>query len=317
LLVISLLIGILLLYFGAELLVKGASKLAFNLGVTPLAIGLTVVSMSTSMPEGVASLIAQLEGARGDIAIGNIIGSNIANIGLVLGITLLIRPIKISPAIKQREMPIMLFISIFFIALMTQLEISRFWGGVLVSGLLVYLIMQWKLADKGHLNEDKIVTSEFELKKGSLKDNLLDLLLIGVGLVMLVIGGHLLISSAITLAEIFGISERVIGITLVAVGTSLPELATSIVASLRKASDISIGNVVGSNIFNLLFIIGGVSLVIPIAFSEALLWKDAPIMLAFSVVLWAMMWTRNVLDRRHGVMLLAGYCLYITYLFVG
>jgi cation:H+ antiporter len=300
-------IGVLLLYFGAEALVRGASRLAFTLGVSPLIIGLTVVSFSTSMPEAVSSLVAQLYEEIGDIAIGNVVGSNVANIGLVLGIVLLISPLQLNSAVKKREMPIMIGSTLLFMLVMVTGHIGRVVGVGFLLALVGYIIFQIQTEKNGEENGNE---------KQGIVGIFYDLFLIVLGGALLLYGGYWFIKGAVVIATDFGISHRVIALTMVALGTSLPELATGVIAALRKESDIAIGNIVGSNIFNIFFIIGGVATIKPISFSTRLLTVDAPVMLGFSLLLWLMMRNRDMIGRVQGGILFAGYLGYMVFLFV-
>ena len=302
--------GTLLLFGGAEFLVKGASRLALTLGISPLVVGLTVVSFATSMPEAVASLIAQLREGSGDMAIGNVIGSNVANIGLIAGVSALVLPIEVHHQVVWKEIILMLAITLFVTALMWLGPISRFEGGFLICGLIAFVVYQ-AVSSKNEDEEEPSEEVPDHLTRGELGK---DLLYIGIGLAGLILGGHLLVNGAVDIAQLIGLSERTIGLTVIAIGTSSPELATSVIASYRGHADIAIGNVVGSNIFNLLLIIGGVALVKPIHFSRVLVEVDALIMLAFSFLLWAVMLRQHRLSRRGGAVLFIGYIAYIGWL---
>lgn len=294
-------IGMILLYVGAEALVKGAGRLALSIGLSSLVIGATVVAVGTSMPELVSSVVALFRGHGGDIALGNIIGSNIANIALVGGVGALVCPLRISERVSRRQIPMMIAISLALGAVMLLGRIPRIAGVFFLLGLVGYIFWQ--------INHEKLVTEE--APHLSIKELAIDLAWIFLGLVLLVIGGYLFIGGAIKVAEAIGVSQRVIGLTLVAFGSSCPELATVIVAGIRKNHDLSIGNILGSNIFNILAVIGVCALLRPFAFSSQLLTVDFPVMLAFSFLLWMMIARHRKISRVYGLLLLAGYGFYI------
>lgn len=308
-----LILGCFLLYLGAESLVRGGSRLALSLGISPLVVGLTIVSMSTSLPEAVASLTAQLKEGSGDIALANVIGSNIANVALILGLTALIHPLSVSPLIKTHDTPIMITTLILLLLFMIPGTIGRISGLFLILLLIVYVVHRIQI------NEPNIVEEEMHEEllpkaKPWYKECGIDLALIALGVAFLIGGGYAFIKGAVALAKQLGISERVIGLTIVAIGTSLPELATSLVAAFRKHYDIAVGNIVGSNIFNSLFIVGLVALISPIHFSYNLLLIDGPVMLLFSIALFLIMLGRETISRLSGFFLLLGYAIYLVYL---
>lgn len=301
-------LGLLGLSFGAEWLVKGSSRLARALGVKPIVIGLTIVAFGTSSPELVVSLLATLKKSEG-IAIGNIIGSNIANIGLVLGLSALVSPLKVELSVLRRELPVMIGVSLLFILTLLDQKIS-FWDGlILFSGLLGYI--GYHLYSTMKVNQKTV----YEVALNENDSRIKNALLVIVGLTLLVGGAHLMVRSGIFIARRLEVSEIVIGITLVSVGTSLPELATSVVSTMRKESDISVGNVIGSNIFNILCVIGIVAMVAPLDVDKSLLFFELPVMLLFSFALIPLMKTGFVLNRIEGAILLVGYVVFIILLF--
>lgn len=303
------LLGLIGLYFGAEWMVGGASRLAVNIGIRPIVVGLTVVAFGTSSPELAVSLIAVFEESDG-IAIGNIIGSNIANIGLILGVSALVSPLKVDPNVLRRELPIMAVVSMVFVGLLYD-GVVDFWDGVfLFGGLLCYLAYQLRDVFGSDRQEKEVGEGEAAPPR-----NGWNVLLIFVGLGVLVGGANLMIDSGVVIARRLGISEIVIGIALVAIGTSLPELATSLVSALRGESDISVGNIIGSNLFNIMCVVGLVSIVSPLSVDRQLLYFELPIMLAFSLILFPFMRTGFVLSRLEGGILLIGYALFIFSLF--
>lgn len=253
--------GLIMLFIGAEGLIRGSSNLAIKIGITPLVVGLTVVAFGTSTPELVVSLKAALLG-NSSISLGNVVGSNIANIALILGVAALIRPLDVHANVIMREIPIMIVITVLFLFLLIDGELGFIDGLIFVIGLVIYLIVNVLLARK---EKNPEVDSEF---KEGLKSKLgvpVSMVLMLAGLGLLILGANLFVQSAVAIAKMFNVSDAIIGLTIVAIGTSLPELITSIVASYKKEADIAIGNVVGSNIFNILGILGITALIIPIS----------------------------------------------------
>jgi cation:H+ antiporter len=294
-----------LLYVGGESLVRGASTLASRLGLSPLAIGLTVVAFGTSTPELVVSVNAALSGAN-DIAVGNVVGSNIANIALILGLSCLLSPLVVRAKVVRIDAPIMVLVSFALLAVLNDGGASRPEGSVLFLGLLTYVgFTLWEAR-----RESSSVRREFESAVAVRPPSLLSSTgLVIVGLLSLVLGGRLLVVSAVAMASTFGISEAAIGLTIVAVGTSLPELATSIIASLRGHGDMAVGNVVGSNIFNVLGILGVSAVIRPLRLGE-IAWLDLGVMTGLAVLLTVLLYTRPRLGRGTGLFLLAGFAGY-------
>lgn len=301
--------GLIMLFIGAEGLVRGSSNLAIKIGIAPLVVGLTVVSFGTSAPELVVSLKAAISG-NGSISLGNIIGSNIANIALILGVAALIRPLKVHANVIMREIPIMIAISVLLLILLIDGEVGFIDGIILVGGLIIYLVVNVILARK-----EKNAEVDAEFKEG-LKSKFgipLSIVFIIVGLGLLLFGANLFVQSAVAIAKIFNVSDAIIGLTIVAIGTSLPELITSVVAAYKKEADIAIGNVVGSNIFNILGILGITALVIPIS-SLGISYVDLGVMLFTAIILFPLSRTGFSISRFEGAFLLAGYAGYIYYL---
>lgn len=299
------------LYFGAGWLVKGASGFASACNIKPVVIGLTIVAFGTSVPELVTSVIAGIRHAS-DIAMGNVIGSNIANIGLILGLSSIVQPLKIDMKLIYREMPIMVGISGLLYFMGWDGVISRIEGVVLFAGILAYTCYVYRIA----LKEPASIAQEYEEFIVEKDNNIVaDVFWIVVGLGVLVGGAYLLVHSAVYIAKVIGISELVIGLTVIAVGTSLPELATSMVAAIRKESDISVGNVLGSNIFNILAVLGVAAIIQPLRVNNASLRVDMPVMLFFSVFLIPIITWKFVLTRGQGVLLLLWYGAYVWWLF--
>ena len=305
---ISLLIlGLVALTFGAEGLVRGSASLAIRFGLTPLIIGLTIVAFGTSTPELVVSLGASLND-QGDISIGNVVGSNIFNIGIILGLTALLCPVKVSLQVIKKDGPIMIAVSLLSLFLITRGTISRLEGIALFTALVAYTAYSIWLAKKEVSAE---IEQQFQEGVPSRSKSLyLDLLFIVGGLLLLVFGSRLLVISATDIARLIGISEAVIGLTIIAAGTSMPELATSIVAALRRQPDIAVGNVVGSNIFNILGILGVASIAKPLS-ATGITKLDLWVMVGFSVALLPLLYTDLKLQRWEGGSLLFGYTLYL------
>ncbi len=275
--ILFIVLGLLGLYFGGTLFVGAAGELARRLGMSALMVGLTVVAVGTSLPELIVSVGAATTG-RSEIALGNVLGSNIANVGLILGISGLILPLAVHVRVLRRELPIMVGVSVMTLALALDGSISRFDGGILIGGLLVFLIWTIISARQETAKSDNAgPASNVPLWR-------LLLSLVG-GLGLLLIAARLTVNGSTNVARAFGVSELVIGITLVAVGTSLPELVTSVTAALQKQSDIAVGNVVGSNIFNLLGILGTTALISPVPVAPNVLWVDGALMVGFAALL--------------------------------
>ena len=303
LIILSILGGFIILTLGAEALVRGASSIALRLGITPLIIGLTIVAFGTSAPELAVSVKSALAGNSG-IALGNVIGSNIANIGLILAITALIRPIQVQSQVVKRDIPLMILASMLFWGLLLDGELSLIDGVVLLSLLIGYLAFSY-ISSKNSNQEEEIEAGP--------NNPLLSALFIVVGISMLVGGGILFVNGAVDLAKTFGVSEVIIGLTIVAIGTSMPELVTSVIAALKGQSDIAIGNIVGSNLFNILGILGITAIVQPVS-SLGFQPIDFIVMLAFAVIILPFAWTGLRIGRREGTVLLLGYLGYMGYL---
>jgi len=315
-------VGLLMLYYGAEWLVKGASDLARSLGLTPLVIGLTVVAFGTSAPELVVSIISSFQ-EKSMIAVGNVVGSNICNIALVLGLSSLFMPIKSDESVVKRDIPIMLGISLYLLLISLNSKIGRLEGATLLGGITIYVCLNYYYAVKG----TKQASSGDRFSKGLAAEDIehipsraRQITLIVTGILFVVAGAQVLIDSAVKIMHTFGISEKFIGLTVVAFGTSLPELATSVVAAIKKEMDISIGNLVGSNVFNILGVLGAASLVRPVlipgGFIQSGLLIDYLVMMFISFLPWVMMRKTNTVMRRDGVVLLFCYVGYIAHLIV-
>ncbi len=317
--------GITGVYFGAEWLVKGSSKLSRDLGIKPIVIGLTVVAFGTSSPELAVSLTASIKGSN-DIALGTIIGSNIANIGLILGISAIVLPLQVERIIMKRELLLMIAISFgLFLMAVFDGKIGRVDGLILFTGIIFFISYQVyntinskrKSGNSTDNADGKTCITESTDKQSPAgrKYLLFNILYILIGLTCLLIGSHILVKSAIFIAGRLGVSEMVIGLTVVAFGTSVPEMATSVVSVLRKEADICVGNVIGSNIFNILMVIGSVALVRPLNVARETLFFEFPVMLLFSVALIPMIRGSLRVNRLEGCLLTAGYFVFIFLLF--
>ena len=301
------------LYLGAEGFVRGSARLAELLGISRWVIGLTLVAFGTSAPELAVSLLAALKGTP-DLAVGNVVGSNVANIGLILAIAALLRPLEVRTSLVRREVPFMLLISLLFYGLALNGTISRLDGGVLVLALGVFLGLMYVYRAEGVLDEGlEVAPGAASPQRGRALAGSAVLAL--GGLLVLLGGARLLVDSAVALARALGVSEGIIGLSLVAVGTSLPELATTVVAALRREMAISVGNIVGSNVFNLLSVIGFVALVRPLPVIPEWLTREIPLMLLFSFALLPVMGRGFRVERWEGMLLLLGYVAFLVWVF--
>jgi cation:H+ antiporter len=306
--------GLLLLYYGAESLVTGSSRLALSFGVRPLVVGLTVVAFATSMPELMVSLFAATRGAS-SMAAGNIIGSNIANIGLILGVAALITPIVVARSTLVREVPIMVVASIGVYLVALDGEIAFMNGLGLFLCLLVFLVYCLATARNPSIpteGEVDCAISDASDRRGR------NIVLVLVGMGGLGFGAELMVRGAVMIATLLGVSELIIGLSIVALGTSLPELAASVMSAWKGEMDISVGNVIGSNIFNVLFVLGICPMIQTITIEQRVINLDFPIMLAFCALLiglLTMMPPRLQLDRKRGVLLLGAYLFFVVSLF--
>ncbi len=306
--------GVGVLYFGAEWLVRGSSRLAASLGVSPIVVGLTVVSMGTSAPELVISVVASLSG-NPDLAVGNVMGSNLANVGLVLGISAILRPLHVSTKIVAREVAVMIFITLALLPIIWDSHIARYEGFLLVTMLVLYLTYVFRTSKTNgtvvpHESGDDATKEAGGLSSWTIGRDLGFILL---GILGLVLGAFALRQSAGALAEALGISELVIGLTLVSFGTSLPELATCAVAALRHEADIAVGNILGSNVFNIAAVLGVTSLVVPMDFSPDVLRLEYPAVMVATVLMVPIVRHRLVIRRREGVALLSIYLILLTF----
>ncbi|HMO50993.1 MAG TPA: calcium/sodium antiporter [Kiritimatiellia bacterium] len=302
--------GFALLFIGADRLIAGAVRLSLRSGISPLIIGLTIVAFGTSTPELFVSLRANLTGS-GDIAMGNIIGSNIFNLAVILGISALIQPINVKSQLIQQDIPVMIGATLLFFAMARNLTIERWEGGVLFTLLVAYILLNVRLARR---HAEPELSEEFEHHMPKAPGTLpADIFWMTLGIGLLVAGSNLLVAGAVSLAEAAGVSKALIGLTLVAAGTGLPELATSIVAAIKKESDLAVGNIVGSNIFNILCIAGLSPLVKAISFPDIEI-MDLAVLAILSILLLPISWTGMRLGRREGVLFLASYAAYLYYI---
>ncbi|MDH3747825.1 MAG: calcium/sodium antiporter [Gammaproteobacteria bacterium] len=308
--------GLALLVWGADRFVHGAAAGARNMGVAPLLIGLTVVAFGTSSPEILVSVVAA---SRGDaaLAIGNAIGSNIVNIGLVLGCTAMFRPIMLRSATLRREMPALLAVSLLTVALFLDNYLSRVDGLVMLAGLVIVMIWLARLGLVSAASDPLVEDFEAEIPTNvSMKMAVVWLL---IGLVTLLGGAELLVEGAIEIAEALGVSQVLIGVTLVALGTSLPELAVSLVSVMKNEHGLAVGNIIGSNIFNLLAVIGIAATIQPSTLPSSVLSLHVFVMVAFTLVLFAMTYDydgKNELSRVEGFALFAAFIAYMSYVFI-
>ncbi|RCL33605.1 MAG: sodium:calcium antiporter [Verrucomicrobia bacterium] len=311
-----LIIGLALLYFGGEWLVKGAREISLMMGISPLAVGLTVVAFGTSAPELLVSLQANLlDPPKGDIALGNVVGSNICNIALILGIGAAIRPMSVHRQVIKREMPFLLVISVVFILLLRDGQIQQVEGFCLFAAVIAYTALSLREARRAGLGEQAVTSeSKEEVAKSSNTGTFANIGLLLAGIGALVIGADRLVLGGSNIARHFNVPEATIALTIVAFGTSLPELATSIVAAIRRQGDIILGNAVGSCIFNVLCVVGLTSSISPLSRTSELRNWDLGVMLAFTLIVFPFVWRDRLLGRRQGVILLFGYASYVCYL---
>lgn len=298
--------GLLLLTGGAEGLVRGAGSTARRLGLSPLLIGLTVVAYGTSTPELVVSVSSALSG-NSDIALSNVIGSNIGNLGLILALAALLCPIRVRAQILRVDVPIMIGVSLLLLGLLANGVLGRGEGVLLIGGTILYTGLTIGGASS---QQNEEVHEEFDSGMPVQSSWGRDVLYLVGGLLLLIVGARWLVSGAVTVAEAFGLSSMVIGLTVVAVGTSLPELATSVVAALRGESDIALGNVVGSNIFNVLGILGITASLQPVD-ASGLTWLDGAAMIGFAVLTLPLLWTGYTFSRWEGAFFLGFYVAYV------
>jgi cation:H+ antiporter len=303
--------GLIILAAGGECLVQGAARLARQLGISALVVGLTIVAFGTSAPELAVSMQAAQRG-QDDIAVSNVVGSCIMNVLIVLGLAALARPLRVSRNVIHTDAPVMIFFSAFFMLFAIDNEIiDRGEGVFFVAGLVFYMLFTYRVAR----SQPAAVEAEYELGLPvTQRSRLYSACLLLVGLAGLVKGADLIVDGAVGVADLLGVSKRVIGLTIVALGTSLPEVTTCVIAARHKHADIAIGNVVGSNIFNILAVLGLTSVLFPLEVNHQTIYLDAPVMLAVAVLLLPVLRTGHKVSRREGLLFLLLYALYLTWL---
>ncbi|HUO85735.1 MAG TPA: calcium/sodium antiporter [Thermoanaerobaculia bacterium] len=310
--------GLALLVGGGELLVRGASRFAVSVGISPLVVGLTVVAFGTSAPELAVSVLASLTG-EADLAVGNVVGSNISNILLILGLSALVAPLTVSQQLVRLDVPLMIGVSVVMLLMALNGNISTLEGTILFGGVVLYSVF----AIRKSRSESRNVKEQYEEEFGAhssarrtTRQTTVDIVLVMTGIALLVSGSRLLVVAAVSMAQSFGVSELVIGLTIVAIGTSLPELATSVVAAVKGERDIAVGNVVGSNLFNILCVLGLTAVVVPsgVSVAPAALSFDIPIMIAVSVACLPVFFTGFAIRRWEGGLFVFYYLTYISYL---
>lgn len=311
--ILEVIAGFMLLIWGADRFVHGAAATARNLGVAPVLIGLTVVAFATSAPEILVSVVAALRG-QPDLAVGNAIGSNVVNIGLVLGCTAMIKPIELRSVTLRREMPALLAVTLLTVSLFLDSFLSRIDGFVMITGLLIVMMWLTRLGMRSAATDPLAEDFAAEIPEDvSMK---MSLFWLALGFAVLLLGADLLVDGAIEIARALGVSEVVIGITLVAFGTSLPELAVSIVSVMKGEHGLVIGNIVGSNLFNMLAVIGVAASIQPTPLAPSVLSLHTFVMVAFTLVLFAMTYDydgKSELSRVEGFSLFGAYIAYFSY----
>ena len=302
--VVLLVVGFVMLIKGADWFVEGASGIAAKFGIPQLVIGLTIVAMGTSAPEAAVSIAAAMKGNAG-ITVGNVVGSNILNVFIILGVTAVITTLAVAKSTVKCEIPYMIGITVLFLFLgKTGGEITFVEGVILWGAFIAYLVYLFAMAKN---NKEEEPEEKKESKVWKL------LLFTVVGLVFIVLGSDVSVDAASEIAKTFGMSDRLIGLTIVALGTSLPELFTSVTAATKGKADIAIGNIVGSNLFNILFVVGTTALITPVAFDSKFI-IDTAIVIASGVMLWLFVLPKKQLNRVAGVVMLVGYAAYFVYL---
>jgi len=302
--------GLVLLFFGADWLVQGAVTLALHLGLSPLIVGLTVVALGTSVPEALVSVQAAI-GHQGGIALGNVIGSNILNIALILGLSSLILPLKVDSHIVKADVPLLTGATFMLVVLLEDFHISRMEGAFLLLCIVFYVTGNIMTVKRTSPEEDKI--EGMEIPEDSGKTLWRDVGFLILGIVTLGFGANFLVTGAVDLARIFGLSEALIGLTIVSIGTGTPEMATALMAAFRKRADLAIGNAVGSNLFNIMFVLGIAGLVAPLD-GKGISSIDLYVMLGVTILLLPTVWTGRILDRKEGFLFLAIYVGYLYHL---
>ena len=302
--------GLVLLYFGANWLVQGAITLALHLGLSPLIVGLTVVALGTSVPEALVSIQAAI-GHQGGIALGNVIGSNILNIALILGLSAFLNPLKVDSHLVKADVPLLAGATFMLVVLLEDFHISRMEGAFLLLCILGYVAGNIMTVKRTSPEENKI--EGVELPEDHNKNLWRAISFLFIGLIALAFGSNFLVTGAVDLARIFGLSAALIGLTIVSIGTGTPEMATALMAAYRKRSDLAIGNAVGSNLFNIMFVLGIAALVAPLD-GNGISSVDLYVMLGVTILLLPTVWTGRILDRKEGFLFLAIYVGYLYHL---
>lgn len=308
--VLLVLAGLVLLYLGASALVKGAGSLALRLGMSPLLVGLTVVAFATSMPELFVVISAVLDGREG-ISIGNVVGANMLNVGVILGVTAMISPLKVELQLLRIDVPIMILAAVALVLVAHDGTISRLDGALLFSAIVIYLVFTVMMARRERKQQ---VLDEYGEDVPRMSGHIaLDIGFIALGVALLAGGAELLVSGAVVIARAAGLSDAVVGMTVVAAGTTLPELVTSVLAALKGSGDIAVGNVVGSCIFNVFCVLGAASVIRPLD-ASGIAFHDLVAMLALCAIVLPLMWRGFIVNRSEGALLVACYGIAITYL---
>lgn len=307
------LLGLVILYFGAEGLVQGASSIALQHGIRPVVVGLTIVALGTSMPEFLVNFFAIFSG-ESSLALGNIIGSNISNVALILGTSALVLPLTVTPEILRREYPVMFGVMVLFYVCALDGRIGA--GDGIVMVLLLVALGAYLFYDARKTSTTAILDEvEGDLQAADPQmSSLTKIAYVAGGIGGLALGAHLMVDNAVAIADLIGIDHVVIGLTIVAIGTSLPELAASMVSALKDESDMSVGNVMGSNLLNVLFVVGSLSVVEPIDVDARSITLHFPVMLGFCALLLPLTWTNYRISRVGGALLIVGFIGYMTYL---
>ena len=302
--------GLILLYFGANWLVQGAITLALHLGLSPLIVGLTVVALGTSVPEALVSVQAAI-GHQGGIALGNVIGSNILNIALILGLSAFFNPLKVDSHLVKADVPLLAGATFMLVVLLEDFHISRMEGAFLLLCIVGYVAGNIMTVKRTSPEENKI--EGVEVPEDHSKNLWRDISFLFIGLIALAFGSNFLVTGAVDLARIWGLSEALIGLTIVSIGTGTPEMATALMAAYRKRADLAIGNAVGSNLFNIMFVLGIAALVAPLD-GKGISSVDLYVMLGVTILLLPTVWTGRILDRKEGFLFLAIYVGYLYHL---
>ena len=302
--------GLILLYFGANWLVQGAITLSLHLGLSPLIVGLTVVALGTSLPEALVSVQAAI-GHQGGIAIGNVVGSNILNIALILGLSAFFNPLKVDSHLVKADVPLLAGATFMLVVLLEDFHISRMEGAFLLLCIVGYVAGNIMTVKRTPPEENKI--EGVEVPQDHSKNLWRDISFLFIGLIALAFGSNFLVTGAVDLARIWGLSEALIGLTIVSIGTGTPEMATALMAAYRKRADLAIGNAVGSNLFNIMFVLGIAALVAPLD-GKGISSIDLYVMLGVTILLLPTVWTGRILDRKEGFLFLAIYVGYMYHL---